>query len=113
MRDALVNLLQTLPDCSFVDICNRIPGARGELSLVSERFPTVVLWVGLSAELVEALKTLQRDGQIEYRPCLHLSYLVDGQTVALPLAKRFHAYKRPHWLPVHVHLRENGAAKRA
>ncbi|NEV61619.1 hypothetical protein [Thiorhodococcus minor] len=84
---------------SFIELCQRIEGFAGpHACTLNDR---VVLWQGVSDAGIAALNRLQRRGQIAFVACSPLVYLIDGQMLRLPIAKRrHHAYKRPHWYPV-------------
>jgi len=88
---------------TFVEIQNlRGRGAlRGDCGLEIPGREDLVLWGGMSDELGEALDELIRAGRIHLVPASRLTYLVDGGSMRLPLAKRpmGKPYKKPHWLP--------------
>jgi hypothetical protein len=59
------------------------------------------LWQRLTKEAVDALEELRQAKKIHQLPASVLSYLIDGMTLRLPLAKRAQHYKTPHWAPVY------------
>ena len=61
----------------------------------------LVLWHGVSEAGIAALDQRHAQGRIAFGAGRPLVYLIDGQMLRLPIAKRrHHAYKRPHWYPV-------------
>ena len=100
MQQAILDLVERLGGgVSFIELCQRIEGFAGDH--VCTLNGQVVLWQGLSDAGIAALSQLQANGQIAFVACSPLVYLIDGQMLRLPIAKRrHHAYKRPHWYPV-------------
>lgn len=62
----------------------------------------LILWVNLSDSLATAIHQLLEDKEIHLHPASVLTYLVDGCSLRLPLAKRPPAkgYSKEHWIPV-------------
>jgi len=62
----------------------------------------IVFWAGMTAEAAEVLRELVHEGLIIMLPTSPWTYLIDGRSLRLPVAKRAasHAYKTPHWAPV-------------
>jgi hypothetical protein len=81
---------------------SRMEGAQGEYLL--EFAENVVIWTGLSQDMVESLVALRASDRVHYAPTSMLTYVIDGGVMQLPLVKRAQAYKKPHWLPVVVKL---------
>ena len=61
----------------------------------------IVLWSGLSIELVDAIQSLLDSEQVFLHPVSVLVYMADGAALRLPLAQRVPpgGYRKPHWLP--------------
>jgi hypothetical protein len=90
---------------SFVELMQAAgEDAGGDYSIGNREFPNILFWAGVSEEFADAMDQLRTERLIEYTLTSPLVYLVDGRTLALPLAKRAHAYKSPHWLPMCVRL---------
>jgi hypothetical protein len=64
--------------------------------------PNIFVWVGMSPEFFAAIKQLVEERLVKFGPTQPLVYMIDGQTLNMPLAKRPPArgYAKPHWLPV-------------
>lgn len=94
---------------------------RGDIGLAPESLPTILYWVGMSREFVDALTSLTgKGGPLSLALSSPLPYLIDGATLALPIATKAHPYKSDHWLPVLIRPRakyeaeeRKGRAKRA
>lgn len=54
----------------------------------------------MTDEACRALTELLDEQVIHMVPAQFLTYLIDGATLTLPLAKSTVDYKQPHWLPV-------------
>ena len=72
---------------------------RGDFEIEGS-FANVILWTGLDREFAEAIERLGKSERIAYAPASRLTYLIDGQTLSLPIVKQARSYKQPHWLPV-------------
>ena len=88
---------------SFVELQQAV-GPESEGDMMWEWKGNLIVWAGMSAQFIEALKK----ADISVRPTTAFVYLADGQTLQLPLAKRFQAYKTPHWLPMVINPRTEG-----
>jgi hypothetical protein len=89
------------PGASFVDITN-VCGAEALGDRVAS-FPdrdNTILWVDVSEKFIDAFNLVKH--QIALEPSSVLIYMMDGQFVRLPIAKRPASkdYKKPHWFPV-------------
>src|SRR5262245_62762834 len=63
-------------------------------------FANVTLWSGVSRAFVDTVNEVLRTQLVARQPVSVISYLCDGTSLTLPLAKRLRAYAKPHWLPV-------------
>jgi hypothetical protein len=72
----------------------------GDANTALELRPNLVLWMGLPAEVADAVIEMVRAGQITVRPTSVLVYVAGSRLLTLPVAKRIQPYKKPHWLPV-------------
>jgi hypothetical protein len=73
---------------------------RGDRAIELEEFANIIVWASMSAELVDAVLRLNRAGRIHFHSTSALTYLIDGGTLKLPLAKGARAYARPRWAPM-------------
>jgi hypothetical protein len=87
---------------SFVELA-QIDGFAGEHQMVlgADGTSNIILWSSVSLEAAAALRELMRAGKITIKPTLILTYLIDGCTLNLPVAKSTkRQYRKPRWLPV-------------
>ena len=78
--------------------------------------PNLFLWVGLSVELVRALRQAHDGGLIHFHPASTLLYAIDGAIPRIPVARRTpppQGFKKPRWLPVMLRPIPMGSGKRA
>lgn len=105
IADAILTLVtENGGGVSFAEIMQCVgEPAKGDLAL--EIAPNVILWSGMSKDLVDACALL-RD---KIEPCTAsvIVYYIDGAALSLPIAKqlRKQGYKKPHWLPVVFNLK--------
>lgn len=74
----------------------------GTVAIEAPDCPNLLIWAGMSEELVGLLQKMGRAKLFHYEPTVLLVYLVDGKHLDLPIAKRppKKGYKEPHWVPV-------------
>lgn len=60
----------------------------------------LVVWAGMSEEFMNLVLSLAKAGRVHYWSSTAFTYIIDGECLTLPVAKRAQAYKHPHWLPV-------------
>jgi hypothetical protein len=99
MARAVLDLVRRCPGTSWVELCRFIEGARGERAVFAGR--NVLLWNGISQELIDAVTSLHEAGLIEVKASIPLVYMVDGEIPTLPWARRVpvDGYALPRWLP--------------
>jgi len=73
--------------------------------------PNHILWQSRNQGIIEAVVELVRDKKIKMTSCGYMIYLIDGMMLNYPLVKRLQKtdYKKPHWLPVYMELKEGAA----
>jgi len=81
---------------------DRIDGFGGTLGLMLDgpRMSNVCLWPALSREAIDAITELRASQAVEVKSTSILTYLLDGRTPGMPIAKRARHYKTERWLPV-------------
>lgn len=72
----------------------------GDYTLGNGKYRTVIYWEGLSKRAVDAIIHLVDSGQMTIETTFPLVYYMDGMALNRPIAKRFHNYKEPHWMPI-------------
>jgi hypothetical protein len=103
LAEKILELVTVRKHVTFVEL-DRIEGFSGgdlEISIGNEQASNIVLWQRLTREAVTALEELRQTKKIHQLPASVLSYLIDGKSLRLPLAKRAQHYKEPHWMPVY------------
>jgi hypothetical protein len=96
---------------TFAELARKWPDefTGGDLALlVHPDYPNMLLWSGVTEKGVAALDFVRP--KTDLIPTVLLTYLIDGATLKLPIAKSARKYKKPHWVP--SVLRPKGAAKR-
>lgn len=99
MQEAILKFIENRQNVSVVELRRELPGFAGNLEWYFE--PNVVIWNGCSEAAVDAMTSLLRDGKITFSIVSPLVYMVDGETLAIPVvtASTLRS-KKPHWLPV-------------
>ena len=86
---------------SLAEIMRQFPDARGEGNMtLNNDLPNVILWAGISEKFLSVTNNLIKEKKILMVPADILVYMADGSYLNLPIAKKIHNYKKPHWLPV-------------
>ena len=111
MAQAVLDLVRKRPGTSWVELCRLVEGAKGERFVFGG--PNVVLWHGVSQDLIDAVNALRDAGLIELRASVPLVYMVDGEVLTLPLARRLPevGYAEPHWLPTEFSVPQSRKGK--
>lgn len=104
LGDAILDIVRRVDWASFAELPRRLAEARytnaaGDATI--ELPGNIVLWSGLSIELVDAIQSLLDSEQVFLHPVSVLVYMADGAALRLPLAQRVPpgGYRSPHWLP--------------
>jgi hypothetical protein len=65
----------------------------------------IILWTGMSKEMVAAVLELRQGKVVHLLPCPELNYLDDGEALNLPIARRPppNGYATTHWAPSVLH----------
>lgn len=87
---------------SFVELERAFPdefdGQEYAMSLTG--YDNLMLWQPISQEMAEALNASVNKGRLEMNATQPIVYAIDGKVFRMPIAKKAHQYKTPHWLPV-------------
>lgn len=111
MKEQIFNYVLRNGGVTFAEIpliCG--DAANGALAMYIPEYPNIILWDGLSDEVIDAINALLKEEKIHLHPTIAMVYLCDGAAVRLPIAKTIRHYKSPRWLPVVFNA---GPAKKA
>lgn len=105
LADTIVSIVRKYDYVTFAELPRRLSdrghtNTSGDSSI--ELPGNLVLWAGLSVELVEAIRGLLSTKRLFLHPATTSTYMIDGGLLTLPIAKRAmpKGYRNPHWLPV-------------
>jgi hypothetical protein len=104
IADAIMAYVAAYDWVSFAELSRKLEAhmdVRGDIALEMALMPNVIVWAGMSQEFFAVFKDLLEAKRLHLHPAHVLTYMVDGGTLDLPLAKRPppDGYKEPHWLP--------------
>ena len=113
MAERMLNLIKQGP-CTIVELADHLgrDDVRGDYSIELGR-DNLFVWAGASKEFVDAFFEIRPF--VEPHPCHWLVYFLDGCLPSMPLVKGIppkRGYKKPHWMPVTLHLRSEASKKR-
>jgi hypothetical protein len=96
--DQLREFVDSKPAVTFTDITKQFDWAKGDEPFWFSK--NVLLWVSVSQELIDAIQTLCNENRIWPEPCDVFGYVMEGQSLKLPIANLMGTYDKPHWLPM-------------
>lgn len=107
LKDAVLKIVKERIGTSFPELLRELPGGpekyKGEYTI--ELHANCVLWGGVTDEFYTAISELLRDKELAIKPCEFLIYMIDGESLNLPLVKRkIVGLKKPRWLPVTLYI---------
>jgi hypothetical protein len=101
MQAAILAYVIGHPGTSFIEIMRVVGDAgRGDQALCVKDDPNVILWAGMSSQLIEAINNLRTSGAVNMNPSSRMVYMIDGGGLRFPIAKQKRKYKTEHWHPV-------------
>jgi hypothetical protein len=103
IKQKIEKLVRDRGHVSFVEILNSIPEAKGDLEMCLSDYPNIVLWGGVSSDLLAAIAELTFEQKVHLHPATRLTYLADGAIPDLPEARSLKQYKTRRWLPICFH----------
>ena len=71
----------------------------GDLGIVGE-YENLILWGGWNKEAYSVFEELITNYQIVQEPVDKLMYVIDGNFLPLPVAKRYQKRAKPAWYPI-------------
>jgi hypothetical protein len=105
IKDAIRDQLKRSPTGnSFVDLMNacRKVGIDPEGDVGLKLKENLYVWAGVSDDFSDAYRELWDGHEIKGCPTTAMIYYIDGQTLTLPVAKKYRPYKKPHWYPIAI-----------
>ena len=105
MKDAILKLIQTKQDVTFLELCREVPGFADPgpdgVTITAPGCQNIILWAGVSRAACDAMAELEAAGRIKHHQSGVLPYAIDGGGLNLDIAKKGRRhYKRPRWRPV-------------
>lgn len=102
LKTAILEYVRTNDYVSFAELARVLTeqGFEPAGNMAAEVAENCLLWAGMSAEFVDAVRDLLASGAVKLAPASLLLYSIDGRFLMLPIAKRPRPYKRLRWLPV-------------
>jgi hypothetical protein len=98
MREEILKVISR-GDVTFIELQQRVPNFSGDIDYHTAN--NLILWMDISIEARDTLRDLMMQGIIDVKPTNVLTYMWEGATLNLPIAKKFnHNYQKAHWLPV-------------
>jgi hypothetical protein len=116
MREAILALLEDSaersanpvsghgPGQTFIALSEQVPRFLGSECIAAPKFPSLILWDGISREAIKVLRAMRREKLFHYRLAPASRYALEGRLVPLPQAEAFEKYVGRRWLPVTLHL---------
>lgn len=100
MKTQILQYVHNRDRATFAELSRDIPGFKGDLKMTLDGFETIILWVQLSADAIDALNDLLEEKSLFMIPTVPLTYLADGERLTYPVVKSPRRYREPRWLPV-------------
>lgn len=114
---AILSYVAAHDHVTFAELVGALDGpmpARGEceLSLDTAEHGRLVLWAGVSEPFGAAVEELRWSGELLAVPTSAMTYMMEGATLDLPVARvpPRGGYREPHWVPVVLRTREQEEA---
>lgn len=112
LADQIEQFISSRKHVSFVELVNRFPRIKGDLSLCFGKTQNIILWNGISESFGDIFEFLWRERcSICIVPTSPIVYMADGAVPNMPLAKGNYGYKSPHWSPVVLNPGSQGNLK--
>lgn len=109
MEEQIYTLIKEYDSLTFFEIEEAFGSGNMLTSTEGLYEMNIVLWIGLSKDVANAIRTLHEAQRIEYVPCEYMTYCISGPIPQLPVAHRLptKGYKKRHWLPVVIRVAES------
>ena len=105
-KQEILSFVKSTPEPSFFElerILRRkqlVETQESKMMICHPQYKNIVLWITDNHLLAKAIKELIHEKRVIVKSCNVLIYALDGKLLSLPIAKKIHDYKEPHWLPV-------------
>lgn len=80
---------------------------RGDRAYTKENSKNICFWYGWSGAAFTIIAELIKARQVYFIPADVFAYVIDGETLNIPIAKKPYGYDAPHWFPVYLMARTN------
>jgi hypothetical protein len=100
-ESGIISFIESRQHVTFMELVMNFSGfTGGEWSMSVPGFDNIVLWMGMSEEVIELMTGLLNSKKIYAHPSCVLNYVMDGGSLKLPIAKKAIRYRKRHWFPV-------------
>ena len=101
MAEKIEAKINELGGVSFIEIM-KLFGDEAKGHYCMEYLPNLIMWQGMSIELINAINILLDKKIIYWSACDPFVYLIDGSIPIYPVPKKIlkNGYKKMYWLPV-------------
>jgi hypothetical protein len=103
LRQAILGFVLKHPGCTLAQLVEDVPGCAGSLTYDSS-FSNLILWNGVSADALDALRSLEHTRMIRFEATTVHPYGEAGRSMKLTPVMKFEDCRFPRWLPVLVHV---------
>lgn len=105
LKQKILNKIK-LGGTTFVTL-EKIEGFKGDgkIDINLSGFKNLILWTQVCAEAELAIQELIAEKEIQMNPIDVVAYEAEGLCLDLPVAKKYHDYSKPHWVPVYFKVR--------
>lgn len=101
LQDEVLAYIEKQNNVSFAELVHMFPQFKdGDRAICAPDRPNTIFWCDIQDEAASAIQSLIESGKAHFYPTSILTYVIDGMTLKLPLAKTARHYKKEHWCPV-------------
>ena len=114
---ALVAFVADYQPVTFFEVIDSLADhieVAGEYGLHVSNHPNVIVWGGMSLEIVRLITTLLNDGKLFLKPADATPYQMNGQVMTLPIVENVPSepLAERHWLPRLLSTEPSGVSYR-
>lgn len=101
LQDQVLEYVEKQNNVTFAELSKMFPQFRGgNMAICAPDHPNTVIWCDMQEEAASIIDNLIKAGKVHFYPTSSLTYMIDGITLKLPIAKTRRQYKNEHWFPV-------------